>query len=77
MLKPGGRLGVVAMAQRRSGSLMVRLYEWAHRRFPSTVDCRPIPIRALVEQSGFIVGRVEESSTWGLPVDIVVGIKMV
>ncbi|MCX6842640.1 MAG: methyltransferase domain-containing protein [candidate division WOR-3 bacterium] len=77
VLKPGGRLGVVAMARRRPGSLMVRLYEWAHRRFPAAVDCRPIPIRALVERSGFVVGRVEESSTWGLPVDIVVGIKMV
>jgi ubiquinone/menaquinone biosynthesis C-methylase UbiE len=76
VLKPGGRLGVVAMAQRRSGSLMMRLYEWAHRRFPAAVDCRPIPVRALIEQAGFVVGRVEESSTWGLPVDIVPGTKV-
>lgn len=76
VLKPGGRLGVVAMAQRRSGSLMVRLYEWAHRWFPSAVDCRPIPVRALIEQAGFVVGLVEESSTWGLPVGILVGTKL-
>jgi len=75
VMKPGGRLGVVAMAQRRPGSLTVRLYEWAHHRFPSAVDCRPIPVRVLIEQAGFVVERVEESSTWGLPVDIVVGTK--
>jgi demethylmenaquinone methyltransferase/2-methoxy-6-polyprenyl-1,4-benzoquinol methylase len=76
VLKPDGRLGVVAMAQRRPGSLMVRLYEWAHRQFPSAVDCRPIPVGALIEQAGFVVRRVEESSTWGLPVDILVGTKL-
>jgi ubiquinone/menaquinone biosynthesis C-methylase UbiE len=73
VLKPGGRLGVVSMAQRRSGSLMVGLYEAAHRRFPSVVDCRPIPVRAMIEQAGLVVVRVVESSTWGLPVDILVG----
>ena len=76
VLKPGGRPGVVAMAQRRPVSLMVRLYGWAHRRFPSSVDCRPVPVRALIEQAGFVVGRVEESSTWGLPVDVLVGTKV-
>jgi ubiquinone/menaquinone biosynthesis C-methylase UbiE len=72
VLKPGGRLGIVAMAKREPVGLMLRLYEWAHRRFPAAVDCRPIEVRALVEQAGFVVQSREESSTWGLPVDILV-----
>jgi ubiquinone/menaquinone biosynthesis C-methylase UbiE len=75
VLRPGGRLGVVAMALRQPRSLMLRLYEWAHRRFPAAVDCRPVAVRTLIEQAGFAVTSREESSTWGLPVDIIVAVK--
>jgi hypothetical protein len=54
---------------------MLRLYEWAHSRFPAAVDCRPIEVRALVEQAGLMVKTHEESSTWGLPVDIIVAVN--
>jgi ubiquinone/menaquinone biosynthesis C-methylase UbiE len=75
VLRPGGRLGTVAMASRKRAGLMLRLYRWAHRRFPFAVDCRPIAARALVELAGFAVKNSEESSTWGLPVDILVAVK--
>jgi ubiquinone/menaquinone biosynthesis C-methylase UbiE len=75
VLRPGGRLGIVAMALRRRRSLMLRLYEWAHRWFPAAVDCRPIEVRWLVEQAGFVVKSREASSTWSLPVDIIVALK--
>jgi ubiquinone/menaquinone biosynthesis C-methylase UbiE len=71
VLRPGGRLAAVAMAQRNADSLLVRLYGWAHRRFSSVVDCRPIPVRQMIEIAGFHVHDGIETSTWGLPVDIV------
>ena len=74
VLRDGGRLVVVAMSK-DAGSplarLTVRLYEWAHDRFPAAADCRPIfPARA-VSEAGFEVRRQRALSMWGLPVEIV------
>jgi demethylmenaquinone methyltransferase/2-methoxy-6-polyprenyl-1,4-benzoquinol methylase len=70
VLRPGGRLGVVSLA--RADNLAVRLYEWAHRHFPQAVDCRPILVQNVLEQSGFHINAHEAAAMWGLPVDIVV-----
>jgi len=51
--------------------LAIRLYEWAHDRFPAAADCRPIfPARA-VSAAGFEVRRQRALSMWGLPVAVV------
>ena len=73
VLRPGGRLGVVALAQANRPA--VRLYEWAHRRFPRAVDCRPIPAVAALQKAGFQVAACERGTMWGLPVEMVVGSK--
>jgi len=70
VLRPGGRLGVVALAQ--GGGPAVRLYEWAHRRFPRAIDCRPILVHNVLEQAGFHVAASEQAAMWGLPVQMVV-----
>ena len=75
VLRAGGRLGVVALALRDKATPMSRLYAWAHRRFPRLVDCRPIPVRQLVEEAGFGVEVVVARSIWGLPVDVVLARK--
>jgi ubiquinone/menaquinone biosynthesis C-methylase UbiE len=74
VLRDSGRLVVVAMSK-DAGSplarLAVRLYEWAHDRFPAAADCRPIfPARA-VSEAGFEVRRQRTLSMWGLPVAVV------
>lgn len=71
VLKPDGRLAVVAMAKKPHDSPMVQLYEWAHRRFTVWVDCRPIFARAMVEAAGFRVQTVQAVSMFGLPVEII------
>lgn len=75
VLRDSGRLGVVALALRDKATAMSRLYAWAHRRFPRLVDCRPIPVRQLVEEAGLQVEAVDARSMWGLLVDIVLARK--
>ena len=75
VLRPGGRLGVVSMAKTPRDSVVVRLYEWAHRKMPAWVDCRPIFVRAAVERAGFRVASVSPMLMFGLPVEIVLGVN--
>jgi demethylmenaquinone methyltransferase/2-methoxy-6-polyprenyl-1,4-benzoquinol methylase len=72
VLKAQGRLGVVSLAKDRDPSLMVRLYEWFHRQFPAYIDCRPIPVQALLKRNRFQVRKQQRATMWGLPVEIVV-----
>ncbi len=71
VLKSGGRLGVVALAS-APRTLSLRLYEAAHRLFPVAVDCRPIPLPALLAKNGFALITAEKEINWGLPIHLTV-----
>ena len=73
LLRPQGRMTVVALNAQHPAPLMQRAYEWGHRRFPRLLDCRPIRLEAWMRDAGFIIMHVTERSLWGLPVSIVVG----
>ena len=75
VLRKPGRICVVAMSQKETSNLPVRLYRWAHERFPHTVDCRPILIQEALANSGFLIEDRVEMSMWGLPVDVVLARK--
>jgi ubiquinone/menaquinone biosynthesis C-methylase UbiE len=68
VLRPDGRVVVVAMAKR--GGLAERLYERLHRWFPVIIDCRPLPVPQTLRAAGFQVVAVHESTVWGLPVQV-------
>lgn len=72
VLRPGGRLAVVALDDHDTARAMVDFYKWFHRHFPHIVDCQPIPVVSVLEASGFRVDKREEMSIWGLPVAVVV-----
>lgn len=74
ILKPKGRLGIVALAG-SPRTFPLRLYELAHRLFPVAVDCRPIPLVGLLEENGFQLIQAEKDLNWGLPIQLTVSIK--
>jgi ubiquinone/menaquinone biosynthesis C-methylase UbiE len=71
VLRPVGRLAVAAMSRAGGAGPMLWLYEWAHRRFPASVDCRPIFAQAMLEEAGFHTIHTARLSMWGLPVEVV------
>jgi demethylmenaquinone methyltransferase/2-methoxy-6-polyprenyl-1,4-benzoquinol methylase len=74
-MKSGGRICIVALSKEGRDRLMITLYEWAHRKFPASVDCRPIYLRSAMEEAGFKTLKAEDFIMWGLPVEIVVARK--
>ncbi len=75
VLKSDGRLCVVSLM--KENSWIVRLYEWFHLRMPETVDCRPIHPKVALESRGFAIREAVVRRMWGLPVQIVMGRKVV
>jgi len=69
-LKPGGRVGVVAMARDAHENIPVRIYEWFHKCMPAYVDCRPINVQSVLALAGFEIQDVTRKWMWGLPVEI-------
>lgn len=74
VLKDTGRICVVALSKAGPANLAVRLYEWAHRRFPAVVDCRPIYLQEELCLAGFHPLQSIHRSMWALPVEIVLAI---
>lgn len=76
VLKPQGRLGIVAMSTMPDGehaSMLEKTYLWMHRHFPHIVDCRPIDVCRLLKDAHFKVTASEEVEIWTMPVRIAVG----
>lgn len=72
VLRRTGRIAIASLALRRCESVPVRLYLWAHRRFPRAIDCRPIRLERIIEQAGFEPQEHHEGRMWGLPVDVMI-----
>jgi ubiquinone/menaquinone biosynthesis C-methylase UbiE len=75
VLKSGGRVGIVSLSKAGNPSRMRDLYEWGHAHFPSLLDCRPILVQRALELAGLHISDATCISLWGLPVEIVVGVK--
>lgn len=71
VLRNGGSLCVVAIAERANPGLPVRMYTWAQRSFPAVIDCRPIDVQGVTPQAGFQIREAVDMEMWGLPIGIV------
>lgn len=69
VLRPGGRIGVVALA--KTDKVAVKIYEWAHVKFPNFIDCHPIFVHKVIEEAGFQIKETVDRFMWGLPVEVV------
>ena len=67
----GGRICIVSLTKTGQSTWMRRLYEWGHRKFPKFLDCRPIFVQQILEQTGYQIIKAIRMSIWGLPVEIV------
>jgi len=74
VLRPGGRLVVVALSKEGKQGLILKAYEWSHEHFPNLMDCRPIYVRRAVEAAGFGIEATEIGRMW-VPVEIVLAVK--
>jgi demethylmenaquinone methyltransferase/2-methoxy-6-polyprenyl-1,4-benzoquinol methylase len=75
VLKLNGRFGVVSLSKDNGKSLFLRLYEWAHIKFPKYIDCRPIFVTKSIEDAGFDIGYKKKAKIFLAPIEIVIGIK--
>lgn len=76
VLRNGGSLCVVAMAERANPGLPIRMYTWAQQKFPAVIDCRPINVQAVISQAGFQLREAVEMEMWGLPIGIVLAASL-
>src|SRR5664279_2322953 len=74
VLRPGGRIGVVAITKEGKEGFAVEAYEWTHQHFPTLLDCRPIFVRRALEDAGFSIRNATIANMW-VPVEVVVGAK--
>jgi len=75
MLRPGGRIGVVAITKEGKEGFAVEAYEWTHQHFPNLLDCRPIFVRRALEDAGFAIRNATIRNMW-VPVEVVVATKV-
>jgi ubiquinone/menaquinone biosynthesis C-methylase UbiE len=70
VLRPGGRIVVVAVSKEGKEGFVLRTFEWTHRHFPNLMDCRPIYARRALEATGFVIDDSRTESMW-VPAEIV------
>lgn len=75
VLKPEGRLGIVSMSRDYGEPVILRLYEWAHNRWPKYLDCRPISVEKSLLDTGYRIQSREMARLVGLPLEIVIASK--
>lgn len=75
VLKTNGRLGVVGMSKEDGEYLLLKLYEFAHRKFPKYADCRPIYVEQSLKDAEFEIKVKEKIRFSGLSGEIVVGVR--
>ena len=76
VLKHQWRICIVSLTKYGKQNSMLRLYEWAHTKFPNIIDCRPIFVQHALKTAGFEIKQIAYWSMWGLPVEVVLGSKI-
>jgi ubiquinone/menaquinone biosynthesis C-methylase UbiE len=75
VLKPGGRLGIVAMSKENGKSVFVKAYEWIHKKCPKYLGSRPIYAEQCLIDAGYQIKSKEKIKIFRLPAEIIVAIR--
>ncbi len=75
VLREGGRFGVVSLSREDGETVVLRLYEWAHSRWPKYIDCRPIYVAQSIAEAGFEIKEKTQVGMLGLSGEIVIATK--
>lgn len=75
VLRAGGRLGIVAMAEKDPPELATEIYRQLQARFPHFADCRPVDVVGSLRAAGFRIRETTGMSSQRLPVLSVIAIK--
>lgn len=75
VLRPRGKLGVASMSKENREFTLLRLYEWAHEKWPKYVDCRPIYVEQSLKDAGYQIKSKEKVRLFGLPGEIVIAVN--
>jgi ubiquinone/menaquinone biosynthesis C-methylase UbiE len=76
VLKINGRIGIVSLSKNYGESMLLKLYERAHRRWPRYLDCRPIYTMDSLKEADFNIVSSERASLAGLPLEIIVATRV-
>jgi demethylmenaquinone methyltransferase/2-methoxy-6-polyprenyl-1,4-benzoquinol methylase len=72
VLGPGGRIGVISMSKEQGESILLRIYEWFHTKWPKYIDCRPIYVELSLRDAGYKIIKKDKVRLFGLPGEIVI-----
>jgi ubiquinone/menaquinone biosynthesis C-methylase UbiE len=75
VLRRTGRICIVSLSKAGAAGRMRDIYEWGHRRFPKFLDCRPIFVRAALEENGFAILDATRATILTMPVEIVLAAR--
>lgn len=75
ILKPGGRLGIVSMSKENGESILLKLYELVHSKWPKYFDCRPIYVEKSLKNAGYKMKIREKIRFFGLNMEVVVALN--
>jgi demethylmenaquinone methyltransferase/2-methoxy-6-polyprenyl-1,4-benzoquinol methylase len=74
VLRPGGRIVVIAVSKEGEPGTVLRAFEWTHRHFPNLLDCRPIYVARALHAAGFQVQDQSIKHAW-VPIEVVRAVK--
>jgi demethylmenaquinone methyltransferase/2-methoxy-6-polyprenyl-1,4-benzoquinol methylase len=74
-LRPGGRLGIVAMSKEDGKSIFLRVYEWIHSKCPKYLLSRPIYAGQCLIDAGYEIKTKERIKVFRLPAEIILATR--
>jgi demethylmenaquinone methyltransferase/2-methoxy-6-polyprenyl-1,4-benzoquinol methylase len=72
ILRSTGRIGIASLLKKEHPRTIEKLYIRAHLQWPAVIDCQPIPLFNILQESGFTACESDERSMWGLTAGIAI-----